>query len=56
MKLIYNPLDQWWENEEGVDWSREETLELIFTVREFWPGWPKIPMDWELVSTDEDRI
>lgn len=42
--------DQWWENEEGGDWSREETLELIFTVREFWPGWPKIPMDWELVS------
>ncbi|XP_071529650.1 uncharacterized protein [Panulirus ornatus] len=40
--------DEWWAGEEGGDWSRDETLELLFTVRELWPGWPK--MDWDMVS------
>ncbi|KAG7160331.1 uncharacterized protein LOC121876175 [Homarus americanus] len=40
--------DEWWASEEGGNWNRTETLELLFTVRELWPGWPK--MDWEMVS------
>nr|XP_053628696.1 uncharacterized protein LOC128686075 [Cherax quadricarinatus] len=40
--------DEWWASEEGGDWSRRETLDLLFTVREFWPGHPNV--DWEMVS------
>nr|XP_053647854.1 uncharacterized protein LOC128699272 [Cherax quadricarinatus] len=39
--------DEWWASEEGGDWSRRETLDLLFTVREFWPGHPNV--DWEMV-------
>ncbi|XP_069163528.1 uncharacterized protein [Procambarus clarkii] len=40
--------DEWWASEEGGDWSRGETLELLFTVRELWQGQVKI--DWDMVS------
>ncbi|KAK8749775.1 hypothetical protein OTU49_015535 [Cherax quadricarinatus] len=39
--------DEWWASEGGGDWNRRETLDLLFTVREFWPGHPDV--DWEMV-------
>ncbi|KAK4297574.1 hypothetical protein Pmani_030027 [Petrolisthes manimaculis] len=50
--------DEWWtseEEEEETDtqeetgnWTREETINLLFTVREFWPNLSKT--DWQMVS------
>lgn len=39
--------DAWWAGEAG-GWSQDETLELLFTVRELWSG--ELKMDWQLIS------
>ncbi|XP_042237293.1 uncharacterized protein LOC121876307 isoform X2 [Homarus americanus] len=39
--------DAWWVSEAG-GWSREEIMELLFTVKELWSG--EQTMDWKLVN------
>lgn len=43
-----DPRDDWWTSEDGGDWGRYETVELLFIVRELGSRWPEI--DWETVS------
>lgn len=40
-------VDRWWASEEGKGWSQDETLELLFTVREVWSSLPDV--NWDVV-------
>lgn len=42
-----DPRDRWWASVEGKGWSQEETMELIFTVREVWSSLPEV--NWDVV-------
>ncbi|CAL4181990.1 unnamed protein product [Meganyctiphanes norvegica] len=41
--------DEWWASGEGGAWSRDETLDLLFTVREIWSGEISV-VDWNFIS------
>ncbi|XP_063859876.1 uncharacterized protein LOC135100671 isoform X1 [Scylla paramamosain] len=40
--------DRWWASDKSRSWGHDETLDLIFTVRELWTGSAKV--NWDVVS------
>lgn len=40
--------DRWWASDKSRSWGQDETLDLIFTVREMWTGSPRV--NWDVVS------
>ncbi|MPC19864.1 hypothetical protein E2C01_012793 [Portunus trituberculatus] len=40
--------DRWWASDKSRSWGQDETLDLIFTVREMWTGSSKV--NWDVVS------